>query len=123
MNKNDILLQLRNDLDAMIEIIDKYQTPLDEVIIIKKEDLTHLKWVRKINSYTHLFEYKNSIRFSLPDSGNSYQYAVGHYKKIMNGTLERLVLNIIEIAGDDLEENYKLEEWHKTKMRDLYTND
>jgi hypothetical protein len=128
---NEILLQLRKELNALIEVIDNYQPALDEVIIIKKEDLKHLKWKKKLNSYINLFEYKNSIRFTLPDSG-SYPYQIGFYNRIMDGTLERLILNKIiynnssdEISNDtnSYQVNYKLEEWQKTKLRDNFNND
>ncbi len=128
---NEILLQLRKELNALIEVIDNYQPALDEVIIIKKEDLKHLKWKKKLNSYINLFEYKNSIRFTLPDSG-SYPYQIGFYQKIMDGSLERLILNKINynISSDEISKdtssdqaNYKLEEWQKTKLRDNFNND
>ncbi len=128
---NEILLQLRKELNALIEVIDNYQSALDEVIIIKKEDLKHLKWKKKLNSYINLFEYKNSIRFTLPDSG-SYPYQIGFYQKIMDGSLERLILNKINynISSDEISKdtssdqaNYKLEEWQKTKLRDNFNND
>ncbi len=126
---NEILLQLRKELNALVEIIDNYQPVLDEVIIIKKEDLIHLKWKKKLNSYINLFEYKNSIRFTLPDSG-SYPYEIGFYQKIMDGSLERLILNKIinntsteELSNDTDRANYKLEEWQKTKLRDNYVNE
>lgn len=127
----EILQQLRKELSALVEIIDNYQPVLDEVIIIKKEDLKHLKWKKKLNSYINLFEYKNSIRFTLPDSG-SYPYEIGFYQKIIDGSLERLILNKIinntnseEINSDTNSErvNYKLEEWQKTKLRDNYNNE
>lgn len=125
---NEILLQLRKELNALVEIIDNYQPVLDEIIIIKKEDLIHLKWKKKLNSYINLFEYKNTIRFTLPDSG-SYPYEIGFYQKIMDGSLERLILNKLintsteELSNDTDRVNYKLEEWQKTKLRDNYNNE
>lgn len=115
--------QLRMHLNSMLEIIDNYQAPLDELIIINKHDLVDLKYIGKTNSYRHIFEFRKSIRFSLPDSGYSYQYEVSHYKKIMDGSIERIILNKIENPSEDSETNYKLEEWHKTKLRDLYSTD
>lgn len=94
----------------------------EDVIVIKKEDFANLRWVKKINSYVHLFEYKNSIRFTLPESGNSYRYQVSFYNKIMDGTIEEIILNKIENKSDS-EVNYKLEDWHKTKLRELYSNE
>lgn len=119
---NEILTELKKQLSSMIEIIDNYKMPIEDAIIISKDDLTDLKYIKKLNSYLHLFEYKKSIRFQLPDSGNSYQYEVSHYKKIMDGSIERIILNKIESSNEDSETNYKLEDWHKTKLRDLYSN-
>ena len=41
---NEILQKLRNELNALILVIDNYQPIVDEVIIINKEDLKYLKW-------------------------------------------------------------------------------
>jgi len=61
---------------------------------------------KKINSYINLFEYKNSIRFTLPDSGTSYQYEVSFYKKIMDGSIDRLILNKLQLTinNDNVED-------------------
>ena len=120
---NEILTELKKQLSSMIEIIDNFQSPLDEIIVINKDDLVNLKYIGKSNSYRHIFEFRNSIRFCLPDSGSTYQYEVSHYKKIMDGSIERIILNKLENANEDSEINYKLEEWHKTKLRDLYSTD
>lgn len=120
---NETLNQLRMHLNSMLEIIDKYKEPVDEVVIIRKNDMAELKHLRKINSYLHIFEFRKSIRFYLPDSGNSYQYEASFYKKIFDGTIERIILNKLENSNENSEVNYKLEEWHKTKLRDLYSTD
>ena len=99
---NEILQKLRNELNALILVIDNYQPIVDEVIIINKEDLKYLKWKKKLNSYINVFEYKNTIRFTLPDSG-SYPYEIGFYNKIMDGSLERLILN--RVVNDSNSEN------------------
>ena len=83
----EIVKQLRNKLDEIGKILDNLEVRHDDVIFIRKEDFSNLKWVKKINSYLHLFEYKNSVRFTLPDSGNSYHYQVSFYNKIMDGTI------------------------------------
>lgn len=127
---NEILQKLRNELNALILVIDNYQPIVDEVIIINKEDLKYLKWKKKLNSYINVFEYKNTIRFTLPDSG-SYPYEIRFYNKIMDGSLERLILNRVvndsnseNLTADSISNiiNYKLEEWQKTKLRDNYNN-
>lgn len=118
----EIVLQLRNKLDEIGKILDNLSVKHDEVIIIKNEDFAYLKWVKKMNSYVHLFEYKNSIRFTLPDSGNSYRYQVNFYNKIMDGSIKEIILNKMDNDSDS-EVNYKLEDWHKTKLRELYSNE
>lgn len=117
----ETIKQLRAKLDEMNLLLNDLQPIFENDIIITKSDLSHLKWLRKTNSYIHLFEYKNSIRFKLASSGESYQYQVNFYNNIMNGTIDRIILNKIERDDDPDEVNYKLEEWHKTRLRDLYS--
>ena len=57
-NINEFLTELKRQLSSMMEIIDNYKMPIEDVIIISKDDLTDLKYIKKLNSYLHLFEYK-----------------------------------------------------------------
>jgi hypothetical protein len=117
---NEVLLKLRENLNSMIEIIDKYIPSQDDVIIIKKEDMKYLNFLGK--SYDrNIFEYSNSIRFVL-EVKSYLPYEKSFYDRIMNGTIERIILNKLnkEILIDGVLINYKLEEWEKTKLRDNY---
>ena len=119
---NVVLLKLRENLNSMIEIIDKYIPSQDDVIIIKKEDMKYLNFLGK--SYDrNIFEYSNSIRFVL-EVKSYLPYEKSFYDRIMNGTIERIILNKLnnEILIDGVLINYKLEEWEKTKLRDNYNN-
>jgi len=119
---NEVLLKLRENLNSMIEIIDKYIPSQDDVIIIKKEDMKYLNFLGK--SYDrNIFEYSNSIRFVL-EVKSYLPYEKSFYDRIMNGTIERIILNKLnnEILIDGVLINYKLEEWEKTKLRDNYNN-
>ena len=119
---NEVLLKLRENLNSMIEIIDKYIPSPDDVIIIKKEDMKYLNFLGK--SYDrNIFEYSNSIRFVL-EVKSYLPYEKSFYDRIMNGTIERIILNKLnnEILIDGVLINYKLEEWEKTKLRDNYNN-
>jgi hypothetical protein len=119
---NEVLLKLRENLNSMIEIIDKYIPSQDDVIIIKKEDMKYLNFLGK--SYDrNIFEYSNSIRFVL-EVKSYLLYEKSFYDRIMNGTIERIILNKLnnEILIDGVLINYKLEEWEKTKLRDNYNN-
>jgi hypothetical protein len=119
---NEVLLKLRENLNSMIEIIDKYMPSQDDVIIIKKEDMKYLNFLGK--SYDrNIFEYSNSIRFVL-EVKSYLPYEKSFYDRIMNGTIERIILNKLnnEILIDGVLINYKLEEWEKTKLRDNYNN-
>ncbi len=119
---NEVLLKLRENLSSMIEIIDKYIPSQDDVIIIKKEDMKYLTFLGK--SYDrNIFEYSNSIRFVL-EVKSYLPYEKSFYDRIMNGTIERIILNKLnkEIQIDGVLINYKLEEWEKTKLRDNYNN-
>ena len=119
---NEVLLKLRENLSSMIEIIDKYIPSQDDVIIIKKEDMKYLTFLGK--SYDrNIFEYSNSIRFVL-EVKSYLPYEKSFYDLIMNGTIERIILNKLnkEIQIDGVLINYKLEEWEKTKLRDNYNN-
>ena len=118
----NLLLKLREHLNIMIEIIDNYIPSHDDVVVLKKEDMKHLKFISK--SYDrNLFEYNNSIRFIL-EVKSYLPYEKSFYDRIMNGSIERIILNKLDkehlIDGNLI--NYKLEEWEKTKLRDNYNN-
>lgn len=113
---------LRAKLNEINVLLNDLHPIIENDIIITKSDLRHLKWLRKTNSYIHLFEYKNSVRFKLASSGDSYGYQVNFYNNIMNGTIDRIILNKIEGNSDADGVNYKLEEWQKTRLRDLYNS-
>ena len=116
----DLILNLRNQLVSMIEEIDNYNIPLDDTIFIKKEDL---KWIEykgnkgTKNNPRHEFEYKNDVKFSL-NPVSYYPLELDCYKKLMDGTLELLILNKKENSDGSL--YYVLEDPIKTKLRNLY---
>lgn len=118
----DLIIKLRQQLVSMVEEIDNYIIPLNDTIFIKKEDLKWIKYLGKLNSYLHEFEYKNEVRFKL---GNSSTYPLEQtvFLKLINGTLESIILNKFSYKAHDSEEQiiyYKLEDPIKTKLRNLY---
>ena len=118
----DLIIKLRQQLVSMIEEIDNYNILLDDTIFIKKEDLKWIKYLGKSNSYIHEFEFKNKVKFSLRVS-SSYPLDLDCYNKLMNGTLELIILNKFpnEVADSEaLTVFYKLEDPIKTKLRNLY---
>ena len=62
---NDVLLKLREQLISMIDVIDNYIPSQEDVIFINKEDMKHLKWVKKSDFDRNLFEYKKTIKFTV----------------------------------------------------------
>jgi len=127
---NDVLLKLREQLISMIDVIDNYIPSQEDVIFINKEDMKHLKWVKKSDFDRNLFEYKKTIKFTLTtNSHGSWDYQRLVYNQIMKGSIEKIVLvrltteTHIETHMGDIPINYKLEEWEQTKLRDLYNNE
>lgn len=118
---NDLLSKLRQQLISMIEEIDNFKADSGDTLILKKEDFKALKYLGKLNSYIHLFEYKEGMKFILRQ-GDSYPYDLKTYKKLMDGTLEVLILTKCEkeyiSSGHSI--NYELEDIHKTILRNLY---
>lgn len=119
---NDLLIKLRQQLVSMIEEIDSYKIPHDDVIIIKKEDFKAINYLGKLNSYLHAFEYKNGVKFTLGES-SSYPDELETYKKLSDGTLDILILNkrfeaFKSRSGHEI--NYNLENKIKTNLRNLY---
>jgi hypothetical protein len=119
---NDLILKLRQQLISMIEEIDNFKTASENTLIIKKADFKSINYLGKLNSYIHLFEYKNGAKFILRQ-GASYPYDLETYQKLMNGTLEILILTKREneyiSSGHSI--NYELEDKHKTILRNLYS--
>ena len=118
---DEFLPKLRQQLISMVEEIDTYLKIDDEKdIIIKKEDFNEIKHLT-YHVYDQLFEYKNGVKFSL-SMRDSYPYEKEVYKKLMDGTLESLILNKrsegSEIVGHFI--NYKVEDKIKTNLRNLY---
>ncbi len=116
---NETLLQLREHLVSMLTIIDNYQLPDDDLIIINKEDLKYLKWVSSPKPYVQLFEYKNNCKFTLSSSSsNDREFEV--YKKIVDGSIDKICLNKISLINAESLANYELEPWIKTRLRENY---
>jgi hypothetical protein len=120
----DLIIKLRQQLVSMIEEIDNYNIPLDDTIFIKKEDLKWIKYLGKLNSYINVFEYKQEVIFTLRVS-TSYPYDYEVYNKLMDGTLEILILNKREEEYLDSGHliNYTLEDKKNTILRDLYNTE
>jgi hypothetical protein len=121
---NDLIIKLRQQLVSMIEEIDNYNIPKDDTLFIKKEDLKWIKYLGKLNSYINVFEYKQEAVFTLRVS-SSYPYDYEVYNKLMDGTLEILILNKREEEYQDSGHriNYNLEEKNNTILRNLYNTD
>jgi hypothetical protein len=123
---NNLLIKLREQLVSIIETIDTHMPKLDDVIIISKGDMKDVKWIKKNDYDRNLFEYKGCIRFTLSSKGGggnlSDQKII--YDKIMDGTIERIVLEKLRAETDmsGILINYRVEDWQKTKLRDNYSN-
>jgi hypothetical protein len=123
---NNLLINLREQLISIIETIDLHMPKLEDVIIISKNDMKDLKWIKKNDYDRNLFEYKGCIRFTLSSKGGggnlSDQKII--YDKIMDGTIELIVLEKLRAETDmsGIIINYRVEEWQKTKMRENYSN-
>lgn len=117
------LKKIKSLSDQLSEAISEYLLSIEkERIIIPKTEFHKIKHIKKLNSYIHVFQFDNEICFTLPDSGNSYGYAVMHYTKLMSGQLEELILNKVENPSntDYPIINYRLEPYEKTKLFKLY---
>lgn len=118
---NDLLLKFRQQLISMIEEIDNYKADIEDTLILKREDFKSLNYLGKLNSYIHVFEYKNGVKFTLRNS-STYSHDFETYRKLMNGTLEFLILNKKEkeYTSSGYTINYELENKNKTVLRNLY---
>jgi hypothetical protein len=123
---NNLLIKLREQLVLLIETIDTHMPKLDDVIIISKADMKDVKWIKKNDYDRNLFEYQGCIRFTLSSKGGggnlSDQKII--YDKIMDGTIERIVLEKLRAETDmsGIIINYRVEDWQKTKLRDNFGN-
>ncbi len=122
---NELLLKLREQLSSMIETLDNYIPVEDSIIVINKVDMKNLKWLKKNEHDRNLFEYKNTIRFTLSSKGGGIlNYQKFKFDQIMDGSIDKIVLvkltNETEMNGIKI--NYRLEDLEQTKLRDLYNN-
>jgi hypothetical protein len=111
--------------DQLSKAISEYLTLIEtDRIVIVKSQFHNIKLLGKLNSYVHVFDYCNGLVFTLPDSGNSYQYEKMHFLKLMSGELEQIVLNKKNppVNQDKYIINYELEPAEKTRLFNLYPN-
>lgn len=122
---SDLLIKLRQQLVSMIEEIDNCKIALDDTIIIRREDFKSIKFLFYIgnNVNSNLFEYKNGVKFILGSEKDFKGYNNETYNKLMDGTLEVLILNkrnsVLNSLGYSI--NYELEPKKKTTLRNLYS--
>jgi hypothetical protein len=119
MNKK--IHEINKVLETLRTAIDDYFCSLNqERVVIEKQSFHKIKHIYKLNSYIHLFEYDQIILFTLTDSG--YPYKTMHYKKLMSGELDRIVLNKLDkpYTSDGYNINYELEPIEKTTLFDRY---
>jgi hypothetical protein len=118
---NDLLLKLRQQLTSMIEEIDSFNNHNEDTIFIKKEDFKSISFLGNSTVHSYIFEYQNGVKFIL-DAAKKNPYHHETYTKLMNGTLELLILNKLDkehiSKGHTI--NYKLEVLNKTLLRNLY---
>ncbi len=117
------LSEINKQLETLTALINEYQESfLQERVIITKDNFGKIDHLGKvINQNYHVFNYGDGILFTLPDDG-SKSYQNNHYKKLMAGELDRLILNrrpSLHKLGDFLL-NYRLESEERTKLKDLY---
>lgn len=117
----DLLINLKEQLESMIETIENYIGEPSGDVIIRKEDLRYLKWIGQLNNNYHVFEYRNILKFALKED-DSNLYPMNTFKNLMNGTLDRIILNVKSTpylsSGHLL--THDIENHNKTKLRDLY---
>ena len=89
----DILINLKEQLQSMVETIENYIGEPSGDVIIRKEDLRYLKWIGQLNNNYHVFEYRNILKFALKED-DSNLYPMNTFKNLMNGTLDRIILNV-----------------------------
>ena len=116
------LKRIKEKLNQLIEEVEILEKSLsNDELIVGRNDFKKIKHKSKINSYLHKFEYVNGIFFILPSSGSN-NYEISVYNKLMTGELDRIILvkkkTPYEDKGDLI--NYELEEWHQTKLREIY---
>ncbi len=121
MNEN--LKKIKILSEELTNAISEYLSITEKVrIIIPKVEFKNIRHIGKINSYRHVFKFDTNIYFELPDSGDSYGYEVMHYRKLLSGELEQLILIKLETPSNfnNYTINYQLEPLVKTKLYDLY---
>lgn len=118
---NDLLFKLRQQLTSMIEEIDNFKSVPLNTIFIKKVDFKSIKYIAETSSSKHVFEYQKGVKFILYNHEN-IPYHLETYTKLMNGTLELLILNkcdkVHTTRGYSI--NYEIENENKTRLRNIY---
>ncbi len=91
---NEKLAEINKQLEALSVLIKEFiNSQNEERIVLKKEDFGRIKYLSKTqrnNNYVHLLDYNDGCIFILSEN-DSYQHE--HYAKLMNGELDRLILN------------------------------
>jgi hypothetical protein len=117
---NQKLSEIQKQLETLNRLISEYlKSSEEERIVIKKEDFGKIKHIGSVpKTDWHAFDYNNGCTFHL----NGYAYAKEHFVKLMDGTLDRLII----VKRNEPYEihnylfNYQLEDIEKTKLFDLY---
>jgi hypothetical protein len=95
----------------------------EERMVLYMEDFGRIKYLSKSNernkNYWHILDYNDGCSFILSDYDS---YDREHYTKLMNGELDRLILNKRDNSAVDAKYilNNKLEPIERTKLHDLY---
>lgn len=117
---NEKLLIIKEQLEQLTISIDEYlQYMTQEEIIIMPENFNKIKYLGDNIYSASVFDYNNGAIFVL---SSTTPYELEHYRKLLSGKLERLILRKRETSKhwDNWISNFILESEVDTKLRDLY---
>jgi hypothetical protein len=121
---NEKIAEIKKQLENLNTLINEFlNSQNEERIVLKKENFGRIRYLSKTNGrndkYWHILDYNDGCIFLLNDN-DSYEH--DHYTKLMNGELDRLILNKRDnyVVDHKYVLNYKLEPIERTKLHDLY---
>tara|TARA_R110001592_G_scaffold295677_2_gene565926 strand:+ start:1279 stop:1620 length:342 start_codon:yes stop_codon:yes gene_type:complete len=109
----------------MIEEIDNYTHEDHDNVVIDKNNFTHVDCIDSEEN-KKIFKFKDEIIFILDinsyHSASTSFYEKDIYKKLLDGTLDMLILNKLDepILLDSYRVNYKIESYENYSLRRTY---
>lgn len=113
------LIEIRKQFEVLNTLINEFlDSQKQDRIVLKRDDFKLIKYL----GFTYnmrILDYNDGCIFHLRDDN---VYHKEHYDKLMNGTLERLIINRRDniFIRDNYKINYELESVERTKLNDLY---